>query len=84
MEAVDNRSSIYELEEIFKYKNLIELTDRDVIKRIIFDKETESTVLYDEFIKLVANEVDHKLNKVEFTTLKDKLIVKMRNFLEIK
>ena len=81
MEAIDNRSSLYELEEIFKYKDLIEASDRDVIKAIIFDREEESTVLYNKFLKLVADEVDHQLNKIEFATQKDKLVAEMKDYL---
>ncbi|MBL4594724.1 MAG: hypothetical protein JKX68_13050 [Flavobacteriales bacterium] len=82
MEAVDNRASLFELEEIYKYKDLIETSDRDVIKAIIFDNGEQSTALYNEFLKLVANEVDHQLNKAEFSDLKDKLMGEMKNHLE--
>jgi len=37
METIDNRGAIIELDEIYKYKDLIEASDRDVIKKIIFD-----------------------------------------------
>ncbi len=82
METIDNRASIFELEEIFKYKDLIEASDRDTIKQIIFNTKDESSVLHKEFLRLVAQEVDHKLNKAEFQVLKNKLISEMKQFLE--
>lgn len=84
METIDNRSKIYELEEIYKYKDLIEITDRDIIKEIIFDRDEQSTVFYNEFMKLVAMEVDHELNKNQFTELKEELIFEMKKYLERK
>jgi hypothetical protein len=82
METIDNRAILFELEEIFKYKDLIDVTDRDVIRAIIFDKGEQSTVIYNNFLKLVADEVDHRLNKAEFIVLKDKLILEMKAYLE--
>ncbi len=84
MIKVDKRSSIYELEEIYKYKSLIERADRDVIKQIIYNDDDRSTILYDRFLFLVAEEVDHKLNKPEFYELKNKLVVEMKQYLESK
>ena len=81
MEKIDKRSSIFELEEIYKYKSLIERSDRDVIKEVIYDNDEESEALYDEFLKLVAMEVDHELNKTEFYDLKDELIIDMKKHL---
>ena len=78
MEAIDNRSSIFELEEIYKYKDLVELEDKVVIKAIICDVNESSNNLHKEFLRLVAQEVDHKLNKDEFKVLKDKLIREMK------
>jgi len=78
MEAIDNRSSIFELEEIYKYKDLIELEDKVVIKAIICDTKESSKNLHKEFLRLVSQEVDHKLNKSEFKVLKDKLIRDMK------
>ncbi|MDG2226599.1 MAG: hypothetical protein P8L20_02590 [Flavobacteriales bacterium] len=82
METVDNRASLIELDEIYKYKNLIELSDKDVIKKIIFKGDAKSKNLYSDFIKLVADEVDHQLNKVEFAEEKKRLIGKMKAYLE--
>ena len=31
METIDNRASLTELDEIYKYKNLIELSDKDAL-----------------------------------------------------
>ena len=84
METIDNRASLHELEEIYKYKDLIESSDRDIIKQIIFDVNEQSTSLYNEFLKLVADEIDHSINKAEFKVLKDSLIVKMTGYLELK
>ncbi|MEJ6735707.1 MAG: hypothetical protein QNK84_01535 [Flavobacteriales bacterium] len=78
METVDNRSSIFELEEIYKYKDLIELEDKETIKAIIFDTSELSNTLHNEFLRMVEQEVDHKLNKTEFKVLKDKLMRDMK------
>ncbi len=78
METIDNRSSIFELDEIYKYKDLIELEDKEIIKAIIFDLSDASVALHEEFLRLVAQEVDHKLNKDEFRVLKDKLMREMK------
>jgi len=82
METVDNRASLIELDEIYKYKNLIELSDKDIIKKIIFKGDAKSKNLYSDFIKLVADEVDHQLNKAEFAEEKKRLIGKMKAYLE--
>ena len=82
METVDNRASLIELDEIYKYKNLIELSDKDVIKKIIFKGDAKSKNLYSDFIKLVADEVDHQLNKAEFPEEKKRLIGKMKAYLD--
>jgi len=82
MELIDKRSHLFELDEILKYKSLIEKTDRETIKAIIYKNDEESKLLHDEFIKLVAMEVDHQLNKTEFYELKDKLITKMKQHLD--
>ncbi len=81
METIDNRESLFELDEIYKYKDLIDSSDKDVIKKIIFDKDEEANRLHLEFIRLVTQEVDHKLNKAEFKVLKDKLIRDMTTYL---
>jgi hypothetical protein len=82
METIDNRASLTELDEIYKYKNLIELSDKDVIRKIIFKGDLRAKSLYDDFLKLVADEVDHLLNKAEFAEEKKKLIGKMKAYLE--
>jgi hypothetical protein len=82
METIDNRASLTELDEIYKYKNLIELSDKDVIRKIIFKGDVKSKSLYAAFIKLVADEVDHQLNKTEFSEEKKMLIGKMKAYLE--
>ena len=82
MEIIDNRASLAELDEIYKYKNLIELSDKDVIRKIIFKGDVRSKSLYADFIKLVTDEVDHLLNKAEFAEEKKKLIGKMKAYLE--
>ena len=84
MEAVDNRSKIFELDEIFKYKNLINNSDKQIIKEIICTNDDKSVDFYAEFINLVTKEVDHVLNKAEFEALKNKLIVEMKEHLNTK
>jgi hypothetical protein len=81
MDSVDNRGDIFELEEIFKYKDLIELEDKDIIKTIICNPSKESNSLHKEFLRLVTQEVDHKLTKEEFKVLKNKLIREMRAYI---
>ena len=82
METIDNRNKLYELDEIFKYKNLIDASDMQVIKEIVYDETKKPNGFYAEFISLVTKEVDHQLNKVEFTELKDKLVSEMKQHLE--
>ena len=36
METINNKEAIFKLDEIYKYKDLIDISDRDVIKKIIF------------------------------------------------
>jgi len=81
METVDNRASLFELKEIYKYKDLIEASDMNVIKEVICKTDDQSESLHQEFMKLVADEVDHQINKEEFAILKDKLILKMKAYL---
>ncbi|NQX98855.1 MAG: hypothetical protein HRT73_13405 [Flavobacteriales bacterium] len=81
METVDNRSSLFELNEIYKYKDLIGLEDKETIKAIICSKKEESNTLHKEFLSLVVQEVEHNLNKTEFKVLKDKLIKEMKVYL---
>ena len=82
METVDNKGHLFELDEIYKYKDLIESSDRDVIKKIIFSNSEEATAFHSEFLRLVTQEVDHKLNKEEFNVLKRQLIRQMEAYLE--
>jgi hypothetical protein len=83
MKTIDNRASLHELDEIFKYKDLIGNSDKGIIKQIILDVNDQSTEMYSQFLKLVADEVDHSINKREFNTLKDNLIVEMKAYLEL-
>jgi len=82
METIDNRARVAELDEIYKYKDLIEMSDKDTIKQIIFKGDEKSDKLYNEFMKLVADEIDHQLNKNEFSVMKDQLIGRMKAYLE--
>jgi len=82
METIDNRPKLYELDEIYKYKDLINTADKATIKQIIFKGDEKSTQLYNEFMKLVADEIDHQLNKDEFSEMKKVLIGKMKAYLE--
>ena len=82
METVDNRSSLFELDEIYKYKDLITSEDKERIKTIICHSSTESNDFHKEFLRLVSQEVDHKLTKDEFRVLKDKLIRDINAYLK--
>ena len=81
METVDNRAILFELDEIYKYKDLINALDKDVLRNIVFKGDDDSKTLYNEFLSIVAKEVNHDLNKVEFNKLKDSLILKMKDYL---
>ena len=81
METVDKRDPIFQLNEIYKYKNLITSTDKEIIKQIIFKDDTQSVEYHNTFMELVIKEMDHVLNKAEFTELKDKLIKEMETHL---
>ena len=82
--VVDKSAYFFELGEIYKFKDLIEITDKAIIKEIIVDGDKQSMTYYHEFIKLVAMEVDHTLNKKQFKDLKDKLIADMKKYLQSK
>ena len=69
METVDKRGVLFELDEIFKYKDLISKSDRDVIKAIIYDDSEQANKFHEDFMNLVASEIDHSLNKTSFTEL---------------
>ena len=81
MKAVDKRDPIFQLNEIYKYKNLISSSDKEVIKQIIFKDDTQSVEYHNSFMELVIKEMDHVINKSEFTELKDKLIADMQTHL---
>ena len=82
IETVDNRAQLAELDEIYKYKDLIVIADKDTIRKIIFKGDKKSNQLYNEFMKLVADEIDHLLNKNEFSEMKNQLMSKMKAYLE--
>lgn len=82
--VVDKSGYLFELGEIYKFKDLIEITDKAIIKEIIVDGGKQSMDYYNEFIRLVAMEVDHTLNKKQFYELKDKLIADMKKHLQSK
>ena len=82
METIDNRASIFEINEIYKYKDLITSEDRNVIKAIIFKGDEQSLALHRRFMELVASEIDHTLNKTSFAELKDNLIIEMKQYLD--
>ncbi len=62
-------------------KNWRDHKNKDVIRKIIFKGDVKSKSLYVDFIKLVADEVDHQLNKTEFSEEKKMLIGKMKAYL---
>lgn len=82
METMDKRAVIFELDEIYKYKDLISKSDRDVIKAIIYKGDEKAIKFHEDFRNLVASEIDHSLNKISFTELKDILIIEMRQYIE--
>ena len=48
------------------------------------DGDEQSMAYYNEFIKLVAMEAAHELNKTEFRNLKNTLIANMKKHLQSK
>lgn len=84
MEVVNKKGSIFELEEIYKYKSLIDVKDKAVIKRVIIDGDEACISFYQDFMELVAKGVDHTLNKTQFKELKDKLVLDMKAYLNSK
>jgi hypothetical protein len=78
MEAIDNRASLFELKEIYKYKDLIDANDMNVIKEVICKTDEQSDSLHQDFLKIVADEVDHSI-----TIQKGKLIAEMLVYLEL-
>ena len=81
MEIVDKRDPIFQLNEIYKYKDLITSSDKETVKQIILKEDEQSKTYHNTFMELVIKEMDHLLNKAEFTELKDKLIDKMQSHL---
>ena len=81
METIDNRDRLFELDEIYKYKDLIDADDKLVIKEVICDLRPEAQDLHQNFLKLVADEVDHQLNKDGFNAKKEVLMNEMKSFL---
>ena len=45
IETVDNRAQLAELDEIYKYKDLIVIADKDTIRKIIFKGDKKSNPL---------------------------------------
>jgi hypothetical protein len=84
MEVVDKKGSLFELEEIYKYKSLIDVKDKAVIKRVIIDGDETCIAFYQDFMELVAKEVDHTLNKAQFKEQKDVLVGNMKAYLDNK
>lgn len=81
MEVIDKQGALFEVDEIFKYKDLIDRADRDVIKEIIHKDDDKTSAFYNEFKELVVKEVDHTLNKAQFAELRDELIANMKSHL---
>lgn len=79
MEVIDKQGALFEVDEIFKYKDLIDRADRDVIKAIINKDDDKSNEFYTRFMELVVKEVAHELNKTQFAELRDQLISEMKN-----
>lgn len=84
METIDKRGQIFEINEIYKFKSLLNIADRDVIKKIVYDGDEQCQELYNEFMMLVVMEEGHEINKVKFYALRDDLIGRMKNYLESK
>ena len=78
METIDKRDPIFQLNEIYKYKDLISSSDKETIKQIIYNDDEKSTELHNTFMELVIKEMDHVLNKTEFTDVKNQLIADMQ------
>ena len=81
MDAADKQEALFEVDEIFKYKDLIDRADRDVIKEILHKDDDKAGAFYSEFKDLVIKEVDHTLNKAQFAELRDELIANMKSHL---
>ncbi|MCB9361615.1 MAG: hypothetical protein H6587_11295 [Flavobacteriales bacterium] len=82
MEVIDKKGALFQVDEIFKYKDLIDREDREIIKPIINKDDEKSVAFYNRFLEMVIDEADHKLNKTEFAALRDELIAEMKEHLE--
>lgn len=81
MEGFDKKEALFRVDEIFKYKDLIDRKDREIIKSVLDKGTLESIKFYDSFIELAYKEANHELNKEEFGKLRDELINEMNSFL---
>jgi hypothetical protein len=82
MEVIDKTGALFQVDEIFKYKDLIDREDRETIKSIINKDDDKSVAFYNRFLEMVIDEADHKLNKTEFAALRDDLVAEMKEHLE--
>jgi hypothetical protein len=81
MEVIDKTGALFQIDEIFKYKDLIDREDREVLKAIINKEDEKSLAFYNRFLDMVIDEADHKLNKTEFADLRNELVAEMKSHL---
>lgn len=81
MEVIDKTGALFQIDEIFKYKDLIDREDREVLKAIINKEDEKSLAFYNRFLEMVIDEADHKLNKTEFADLRNELVAEMKSHL---
>ena len=81
MEVIDKTGALFQIDEIFKYKDLIDREDREVLKAIINKDDDKSVAFYNRFLEIVIDEADHKLNKTEFADLRNELVAEMKSHL---
>ncbi|TXB65801.1 hypothetical protein FRY74_04340 [Vicingus serpentipes] len=81
MEVIDKTGALFQIDEIFKYKDLIDREDREVLKAIINKEDEKSLAFYNRFLEMVIDEADHKLNKTEFAGLRNELVAEMKSHL---
>lgn len=81
MEVIDKTGALFQIDEIFKYKDLIDREDREVLKAIINKEDEKSLAFYNRFLEMVIDEADHKLNKTEFAELRNELVAEMKSHL---
>lgn len=81
MEVIDKTGALFQIDEIFKYKDLIDREDREVLKAIINKEDEKSLAFYNRFLEMVIDEADHKLNKTEFAELRNVLVAEMKSHL---